>query len=193
MAVRDILLWLLDQEDASVYQLKAAFEEKTNHVWPMNIGQVYQTVQRLARDGLVKEVGEVAGAHPSVAFSITDKGRHALEDWQATPILPGRTDRDDLVMRLAVAANNGQDVTQMVQEQRVATFSELRSVTQYLAHLPEENLTAHLLAERQIFDLEALGRWLDHVETMIDAYIQHSATHVTASENHNNTTNTTEA
>lgn len=61
MAVKDSLLALLADRPAGVYQLTRQFEERMGRLWPMNIGQVYQTMGRLERDGLVEVVGKVSG------------------------------------------------------------------------------------------------------------------------------------
>ena len=53
MSVRNALLALVAQQPAGVYRLKQMFEEQTCGAWPLNIGQVYQTMQRLERDGQV--------------------------------------------------------------------------------------------------------------------------------------------
>jgi DNA-binding PadR family transcriptional regulator len=83
------------------YQLRAAFEESTGGTWPLNVGQVYTTLSRLERDGLVRPLpANDAGQRP---YEITAAGRKDLEAWFATPI--SRTDRprDELAIKLALA------------------------------------------------------------------------------------------
>ncbi|CUU53592.1 Virulence activator alpha C-term [Parafrankia irregularis] len=58
MSVRNGLLALLAERPMYGYQLRAEFEARTGSTWPLNIGQVYTTLRRLERDGLV--VGERA-------------------------------------------------------------------------------------------------------------------------------------
>ncbi|MCI7551996.1 MAG: PadR family transcriptional regulator [Actinomycetaceae bacterium] len=204
MSVKHVLLMFLDQGPASVYQLKTAFENNTNNIWPMNIGQVYQTVQRLERDGLTEIVGEVNDTRPAPAYGITERGRSELWQWISQPVRRVPEARDELVMRIAVLANleahiegtQGQahgeqpgkgapqdasssnrsgihadsiapSLASLIHEQRMATIAQLREITRSLSHIPEQNLTAQLLAERHIFELEAEGRWLDHIEGII--------------------------
>ena len=55
MSIRHSLLALLVEGDAYGNQLRTAFEERTGGTWPLNIGQVYQTLDRLVRDGLAMQ------------------------------------------------------------------------------------------------------------------------------------------
>ncbi len=169
MSVKHVLLELLAEEPSGSYQLKQIFEERTGGTWPMNIGQVYQTAQRLERDGLIEVIGETGeGNRRAEIYGITDAGREVLSQWWATPILRSRTERDDLVMRMAVAAESRAiDVVDQIQQQRLATLRELRAVTSELRKLDSSNLTEHLLLQRRIFDLESEGRWIDHIEQIV--------------------------
>ncbi|MEM8712303.1 MAG: PadR family transcriptional regulator, partial [Planctomycetota bacterium] len=62
MTVKNSLLAMLAQEPAHGYGLKSSFEKSTAGTWPLNVGQVYQTLNRLERDGLVesKATGETS-------------------------------------------------------------------------------------------------------------------------------------
>ncbi len=76
MSIRHGLLALLERGQMYGYQLRAAFEESTGATWPLNIGQVYTTLSRLERDGLVRSLPESeAGQRP---YEITDAGRADL-------------------------------------------------------------------------------------------------------------------
>lgn len=168
MSVRDVLLALMEDEPRGTYQLKALFEERTGNTWPMNIGQVYQTIQRMERDGLVEVVGQTSqGQRTADVYGLTAAGREALAEWWATPVLRSRTERDELVMRIAVATGSRQiNLRSLIQEQREATIRELRAVTKLLTKVSRDNLTAYLMLQRRIFDLESENRWLDHIESV---------------------------
>jgi DNA-binding PadR family transcriptional regulator len=77
------LLWLLREQPDYGYRLKIRFEERVGPAWPLNIGQVYQSLQSLARGGLVVEVGAECerGARSRRLFEITPKGVRTLEQW----------------------------------------------------------------------------------------------------------------
>ncbi|MFC4018047.1 PadR family transcriptional regulator [Micromonospora sp. GCM10011542] len=167
MSIRHGLLALLERGQMYGYQLRAAFEESTGSTWPLNIGQVYTTLSRLERDGLVRPLPESeAGQRP---YEITDAGRADLALWFATPI--SRTDRprDELAIKLALALTTpGVDVRSVVQTQRSATMRALQELTRlkYASDRPED-LPWRLVLDSMVFQAEAEVRWLDHCETSL--------------------------
>ncbi|MFY1700991.1 PadR family transcriptional regulator [Micromonospora sp. WMMA1923] len=170
MSIRHGLLALLERGQMYGYQLRAAFEESTGSTWPLNIGQVYTTLARLERDGLVRPLPESdAGQRP---YEITDAGRADLALWFATPI--SRTDRprDELAIKLALALTTpGVDVRSVVQNQRGATMRTLQELTRlkYASDRPED-LPWRLVLDSMVFQAEAEIRWLDHCETSLLRY-----------------------
>ena len=166
MSVRNALLALVAQQPAGVYRLKQMFEEQTCGAWPLNIGQVYQTMQRLERDGQVVSHAETNAGRDSEVFELTDAGREVLAAWWSTPVPREHPERDELVMKLAVAAADPTvDVEAMIQTQRRSTLGSLRDVTRLKASADEGELAWKLILERHIFDLEAELNWLDHIES----------------------------
>ena len=101
MAIRHGLLALLSQGPRYGYQLRAEFEASTGATWPLNIGQVYTTLSRLERDGLVSP-GE-QDEQGRVVYTITEAGRAEMERWFATPVAQADRPRDELVIKLAMA------------------------------------------------------------------------------------------
>lgn len=169
MSVKHVLLELLAETPAGSYQLKQAFEECTGGIWPMNIGQVYQTVQRLERDGLVEIVGETGeGNRRADIYGVTEGGREALREWWQTPVVKAESDRDDLVMRMILATKAPPvDVVDQIQQQRLAVLREIRTATTELREHDGSNLTQYLQLQRRIFNLEAEDRWLEHIEQIV--------------------------
>lgn len=173
MSIKFALLSLLAEHPAGVGHLRTTFEERTGHIWPVNVGQVYQTVQRLDRDGLVEITGSEAGAsgrHTDL-YSPTAAGLDELRAWWSAPVLPPRNDRDDLVIKTAMAATSppGQlpeDLTLLIHRQRLAVLDELRELTTLKASTPAVRSAARLLLERRVFDLESQIRWLDRIEAL---------------------------
>jgi DNA-binding PadR family transcriptional regulator len=116
MSVRHALLALLSEGPKYGLQLRQEFEARTGEVWPLNVGQVYTTLQRLERDGLVEayppprdelvikvlvaltvpgvDVHEVVQAHR----------RHLVETMQRYTHVKGETPEDDLGLALVVDA-----------------------------------------------------------------------------------------
>ena len=171
MAIRHGLLALRDEGPAYGYQLKSAFEERTGGTWPLNIGQVYTTLSRAERDGLVAQLD--VGADGRVVYEITDAGRHEVADWFASPVRRDAPARDELTIKLAVAVTApGVDVASIVQTQRSETMRTLQALTRLkidAADRPDDtdDTAWHLVLERLIFDAEAEARWLDHVEARL--------------------------
>lgn len=154
MSIRFALLSLLQEHPQGSAQLQAGFHERTGHTWELNIGQVYQTVKRLERDGLIAKTGREGKAD---IFGLTPAGERELEDWWASAVVKPADDRDELVIKMAVA----KDRAPIIRAQREAIMSRLRELTR----TPAEG-AADLLKQRQIFDLEAEARWLDYLEEL---------------------------
>src|SRR5438067_934623 len=102
VSVRHALLALLSEGPKYGLRLRHEFEERTGEVWPLNVGQVYTTLQRLERDGLV-ESEEDGDAAPQKAFRITDAGASELAAWLRTPPDLSSPPRDELVIKVLVA------------------------------------------------------------------------------------------
>ncbi len=179
MSVRFGLLALLAEQPTHGYQLKTAFERRTGGSWALNIGQVYTTLQRLERDGLVRaerpadvEVDEVPGNPPAsdrTDYRITRAGREQLESWFASPVVPDGPARDELTIKvlLAIAASDV-DVTDVLQRQRSATVAQLQAYTRRKAQAdPARDLAWLMLLDALIFKAEAEVRWLDACEARI--------------------------
>ena len=163
MSVRHGLLALLADGPRYGAQLRDEFERRTGGTWPINIGQVYSTLARLRRDGLVEQLGDGEDDYRK-EYAITASGREALGAWWDGSSLENPDPRDELTIKLALAVDAGDvDVREVVQRNRTAGIERLRQLTaQKRSGTPE--LAAELVLERRIFDTEALVRWLDHVE-----------------------------
>lgn len=167
MSVRQSLLAILDQGPCYGYQLRAEFDRRTGSTWPLNVGQIYNTLDRLERDGLV-EKGDV-DEHGHVYWQITDAGAAEVRDWLSSPVERGQGTRDELAIKLAVAATlPGVDVSGIIQTQRRASLAQLQVLNRakYAGANPDgpEELAWSLVVDSMIFAAEAEVRWLDHSE-----------------------------
>jgi DNA-binding PadR family transcriptional regulator len=167
MSVRHGLLARLDRGTRYGYQLRTEFEHTTGGTWPLNIGQVYTTLSRLERDGLVRALPEAEGGQRP--YEITDEGRVELTLWFASPVEQTDRPRDELAIKLALALTTpGVDVRAVVQTQRTATIRQLQELTRLKAPEPEPgDLAWRLVLEAMVFQAEAEVRWLDHCEASI--------------------------
>ena len=128
MSVRQALLALLEQGPMYGYQLRSEFERRTGATWPLNVGQVYTTLTRLERDGLVAESGADGEGH--VVYGVTEAGRDEVADLVHHAGRPHQPPRDELAIKLALAVTvPGVDVGTVIQQQRTATMSALQDYT----------------------------------------------------------------
>src|SRR5579885_1508211 len=118
MSIRHALLALLSEGPKYGLQLRQEFEARTGDIWPLNVGQVYTTLQRLERDGLVVS-DDQADEGPQKGYRITEQGERELTAWLATPPDLSAPPRDELVIKVLVAARMpGVDVHEVIQAHR---------------------------------------------------------------------------
>ncbi|MGW7682391.1 helix-turn-helix transcriptional regulator [Kribbella sp. NPDC054772] len=166
MSIKHGLLALLQDEPKYGYQLRGEFEAATGATWPLNIGQVYTTLTRLERDGLVR-AASTEGDGRSM-YEITDAGRTELAKWFETPVTRESRPRDELAIKLALAlAVPGVDVSAVVQRQRMSTMQSLQELTRLKRNSTDGEISWQLVIESMIFGAEAEIRWLDHCESML--------------------------
>lgn len=173
MSVKQGLLALLGEQPMYGARLRSEFEARTGGTWPLNVGQVYTTLDRLERDGLVEPVGEVAGGEDGrILYRLTRQGQIVNQAWWRTPVERESAPRDELVIKLALAVTcSGVDVPQVVQAQRTATLKHLRDLTRLKSRPSDElhgdDLSWRLVLEHLLFSAEAEVRWLDHIEATL--------------------------
>jgi DNA-binding PadR family transcriptional regulator len=169
MSIRHGLLALLERGPSHGYQLRAEFDAATGATWPLNVGQVYTTLDRLERDGLVAQDGE-PDSDGRIAYRITDDGRRELTSWFASPVTRQGAPRDELAIKLALAVTTpGVDVLTVVQTQRTATMTGLQNLTRLKARADGDDgdLAWSLVLDSLLFRSEAEIRWLDHCEARV--------------------------
>jgi DNA-binding PadR family transcriptional regulator len=165
VSVRYGLLALLERQSMYGYQLRQEFETTTGSTWPLNVGQVYTTLTRLERDGLVHAVDGSDEAQR--VYAISDAGRAEVRAWFATPVRHQSPPRDELAIKLALAVRTpGVDVRAVIQAQRTATVRALQEYTR-ARESAADDLSWLLVADSLIFAAEAEVRWLDHCETRL--------------------------
>ncbi len=149
------------------YQLRTEFETRTGGTWPLNVGQVYTTLSRLERDGLVEPGGEDGDKH--VFYRCTEAGTAELREWFERPVDAEGRPRDELAIKLALAVGlPGVDVPAVLQRQRTHTLRTLRDYTRLKADVAESDLAWQLVLDSLIFRAEAEVRWLDHCEARLE-------------------------
>jgi len=167
VSIRLALLALLAERPMHGYLLRQEFEGRTGSTWPLNIGQVYTTLGRLQRDGLVEEDGH--GDDGSVVYRLTDDGRRVVGDWWYRPVERDAPARDELAIKVALAVTApGVDPSSVIHAQRVESLRSLQEYTRLKSAIPEPPPEAELawllVLDSLVFAAEAEVRWLDHIE-----------------------------
>jgi DNA-binding PadR family transcriptional regulator len=158
------LLALLSEGPKYGLQLRQEFEARTGEVWPLNVGQVYTTLQRLERDGLV-EADDTAEESLQKGFHITTEGRAELNDWLRTPPDLSSPPRDELVIKIMVAVRMpGVDVHEVIQVHRRYLVQLMQQWTRLKEDESRFDLNFALVVDAELFRLDSLIRWLDTAE-----------------------------
>lgn len=172
MSVRHALLALLSDGPKYGMQLKEEYEAATGDAWPLNVGQVYTTLQRLERDGLVEstDAGEdERHDERQKDYRITDGGRSELGEWLTSPLGAGSPPRDELTTKVLVALRvPGVDVHDVVQAQRRQLLELMQQWTGFKQEGTELDLPFALMVEGELTRLGAVVRWLDVVDQLVD-------------------------
>lgn len=171
MSVRHALLALLNDGPKYGLQLQQEFESRTGEVWPLNIGQVYTTLQRLERDGLI-EPAETAGPMPQKGFKSTTAGDRELATWLRTPPEAEPPPRDELVIKVLVALHlPGVDVPGLLQAHRRHVVETMQRYTHLKAEVAEHDVALVLVIDAQLFHLEGVVRWLDIADARLKSFL----------------------
>lgn len=166
MSIKYGLLALLSDGDAYGYQLRSRFETATGSVWALNIGQVYTTLARLERDGLIEGIG--SDDEGRAIYRLTAAGRTELSSWWDSPVAHANRPRDELAIKIALAVTTPDvDAATILQTQRRETIRHLQDLTRVKRQSDPEELSWRLVVESLIFAAEAEVRWLDHCEASL--------------------------
>ena len=164
MSVRHALLALLSEGPGYGLQLREEFEARTGEVWPLNVGQVYTTLQRLERDGLV-ESDDTEAAGPQKGFRITAEGAAELAAWLRTPPDLASPPRDELVIKVLVAVRlPGTNVHDVIQVHRRYLVQLMQQWTRIKEAEADSDLSLALVVDAELFRLDAAVRWLDSAD-----------------------------
>ncbi len=167
MSVPYALLALLSEEPKYGLQLREEFEAGTGEVWPLNVGQVYKTLGRLERDGLA-ESDDTGPAGPQKRFRITPQGAEALAAWLRTPPDLTSPPRDELVMKVLVAARvPGTDPHEVIQVHRLYLLELMQQWTRLKEGEARDDLGLALVVDSELFRLDAAIRWLDAADARL--------------------------
>jgi DNA-binding PadR family transcriptional regulator len=167
VSVSRTLLGLLEPSAQHGYTLRRRYDDWFGAARPLKSAQVYATLQRLARDGLVDLVAVAAGEGPDRRlYAITEAGVQELERWLAEPDVPEVTaTRRVLFAKVVIALAGGREAAPLLDRQRqahLARMRELRTMRQ------DGDLLAQLGADFEMFHLDADLKWIDAAQARLD-------------------------
>ena len=170
MSVRHALLALLCEGPKYGLQLRQEFEDRTGEVWPLNVGQVYTTLQRLERDGMVLSDG--TGEGPQKGYRITDEGNRELVTWLQTPPADAQPPRDELLIKVLVAVQVPDvAVHDVIQVHRRHLIELMQRYTAVKADAAEDDVALALVVDAELFRIEGAVRWLDSAEVRLRDHV----------------------
>jgi DNA-binding PadR family transcriptional regulator len=164
--VRLPLLALLAKEPAHGYELKTLLEQIFGEAYPPpNVGQIYVTLQRLERDGLVRSQDVVQTARPNKrVYELTEAGREALSEWIDAPS-EGPRIRDDFFMKLALGPMSGiTDRMDLINRQRRHYLKLMRSLSRLAGDTGRDSQIPRLLIEGAMLHVQADLDWLERCQ-----------------------------
>ena len=168
MSVKHALLALLSEGPKYGLQLRQEFEARTGEVWALNVGQVYTTLQRLERDGLVESDDTADDEGPQKGFRITVEGQDELDQWLVTPPDLSAPPRDELVMKVLVAMRiPGVDVHEVIQAHRRYLVELMQQWTRLKEDEARFDLSFALVVDAELYRLDSVVRWLDAADGRI--------------------------
>jgi DNA-binding PadR family transcriptional regulator len=170
MSVRHALLAVLTEGTCYGYQLRTEFARRTGTATPLNVGQIYNTLDRLERDGLVVKGATDDAGH--VPYTITPAGIAEVEDWLGASV-GGVGTRDELLVKVTLALSlPGADAREVVRVQRATTREEVRvlaGIREDLERSDDPSLARLLAVEAQEAQAAARLAWLEAAERRIGA------------------------
>lgn len=160
MSASHALLGILARGPAHGYDLKREHDARFPTTKPLAYGQVYATLTRLQRDGLV-EVAEVAtgGGPERTVYAITAAGEAELASWLGQVEAPGPYAADDLVRKTVTALNLGADAAGYLHRQRLAHMARMRELVSVQAAATDS--AARIAVDHTISHLDADLQWLE--------------------------------
>jgi len=159
VSVPHTLLGLLETGPRHGYDLKREYDARFAHARPLKYGQIYSTLARLQRDGLVMLDAEEPGQGPDrKRYVITEDGATELERWLSEPETPEPFLHTTLFAKVTLALLLGEDPRRFLDAQRARHMGRMRELTELKR---TGDVVDQLLADQALFHLEADLRWID--------------------------------
>ncbi|WP_327115967.1 PadR family transcriptional regulator [Streptomyces sp. NBC_01341] len=166
MSISHTLLGLLETGPSHGYDLKRSFDATFGQDRPLHYGQVYSTMSRLLKNGLVVVDGVEAGAGPErKRYAITETGITDVEQWLSTPERPEPYLQSTLYTKVVLALLTGRDAAGVLDTQRSEHLRGMRVLT---CRKRDGDLADQLICDHALFHMEADLRWLELTAARLD-------------------------
>ena len=171
MSVKYAILGILKEKERHGYDLKSEFDDRVGDFWSLNYGQIYSTLDRMEREGLVEWHEQLQERRPDrKVYRITPKGRDDLHKWLTEPVARPRALRDELFVKLLFADRSDPSaIVNLIQEQRRLYLRHMQRLTKRkyeLSKRPDRRdaIITELLIDAALFHADADIRWITMTE-----------------------------
>jgi DNA-binding PadR family transcriptional regulator len=166
MSTGTLLLGLLETEPRHGYDLKRAYDERFGGDRPLAYGQIYSTLARLLKSGLVAVDGVEPGGGPErKRYAITPDGVADVDRWLATPEAPDAYLKSTLYAKVVLALLTDRPAEEVLDAQRARHLEAMRELTR---RKQDGDLADQLICDHALFHLEADLRWLELTAARLD-------------------------
>ncbi|GAA4587329.1 PadR family transcriptional regulator [Planotetraspora phitsanulokensis] len=166
MSIGQTLLGLLEEGPSHGYDLKRAYDDRFGHSRPLHYGQVYATLSRLLKDGLVELDAVEPGEGPErKRYAVTSAGVTDVERWLSTPEKPEPYLQNTLYTKVVLAVLTGRSAADLLDVQRAEHLRLMRELTR---RKTAGDLAEQLICDHALFHLEADLRWLELTAARLD-------------------------
>ena len=167
MAIGTTFLGLLEAGPRHGYDLKRAYDERFGADRPLSYGQVYATLARLLKNGLVEVHGVEPGAGPErKRYAITSAGVTDVDRWLSQPERPEPYLQSVLYSKVVLALLTGRRADELLDAQRAEHLRLMRDLTK---RKQSGDIADQLICDHALFHLEADLRWLELTAARLDA------------------------
>jgi DNA-binding PadR family transcriptional regulator len=166
MPIGQVFLGLLESRPRHGYDLKRSYDERFGQDRPLHFGQVYSTLSRLLKRGLIEVDGVEPGGGPErKRYAITEAGVTDVQRWLAQPEKPEPYLQSTLYAKVVLALLTGRSAADLLDTQRAEHLRLMRELTQRKL---DGDFTVQLISDHALFHLEADLRWLELTAARLD-------------------------
>lgn len=174
LAVKHGILGILAGRPRHGYELKTQFERLTGGLWELNVGQIYSTLERMQKEGLVALEGAEGPEEERKTYRITETGLAELERWLARPPLKARPLRDEMYVRLGLLIEKDLNrALELLESQRRVYHLQMAELTRARIQVARaqgpEQLQQEMMLDAALLHVEADLRWLENCEARLRA------------------------